>query len=163
MTDISDKRQLLHDEVSRRKLYNRFEREDSGVPRSYFVFSLVLIPVCVLSGMFIVEFSYMFGLEEYEAESDFNYSVDDYSIIFVSPEENEDMEGADGFTYTGRSDDIFIRKELLLDNEFDRIKVVCEHELMHNLGLPSQHHEMIDIYEEQVSSPVCEKLMEMIR
>lgn len=164
MTSVNDKRQLLDDSVnlrlSRREGYNG---GSTGVPRAYFWFSILLIPVSVLSGMFIVEYNYLFGLEGYESEAEYQYSIDNYSIMFVSPEENEDMRGNDGFTYTGKTGDIFIRKELLEDEEFERVKVVCEHELLHDLGIGSENHDMVYHFEHQVSSPVCEELMERIK
>jgi len=160
MSRISGKRQLLHDDVSRRL---RDSERNKGVPTGYFLFSLVLIPVCVFSGILIAEYSYMFGLEGYEGDPGFNYSIDNYSINFVSPSENRDMEGAYGFTYRGRTDDIFIRKELLLDKRFEQVKRTCEHELLHNLGIRDNHHDLIYDFEKQIDSPVCEKLMERIR
>jgi len=160
MTSISGKRQLLHDDVSRRLMDSE---RNKGVPTGYFVFSLLLIPVCVFSGMFIAEFDYLMSLDQYERESSYNYSVDNYTIMFVSPEENSDMKGNDGFTYEYRDDDIFIRKSLLLNENWDRISLVCHHELLHNLGLGSEVHDKVYLYESQISDPVCEELMERIR
>lgn len=163
MVSIGDRRRLVQDSVNLRLSRREARGSKNGVPRGYLLFSLLMIPVSVFSGMAVMEYGYMFSLESYDAEPGFQYSVDGYEISFVSPEENVDMKGNDGFTYTGRDGDIFIRKELLLDKEFDRIKVVCEHELIHDLGIGSEHHDMVYVFEDQVSSPVCEELMERIR
>lgn len=162
MTSISGKRQRLHDSVGRRLRDQRLNNT-GDFPTSYLVFSLALIPVCVFSGMLIAEYHYLLSLESFEQDAEYNYSIDGYKILFVSPEENKNMEGNWGFTYRGRTDDIFINKELLRYNRFDLIRETCQHEKLHNLGLSSKHHHLIDIYEGQISDPTCKKLVEQLK
>lgn len=125
------------------------------------------IAVTVISVILAGLMGYMIGLEEgrySDAEVDnTSFSFDGYNIRFVSPEENDAMEGNFGFTYKSSSNDIWIRKKLLLEHDWKQIKRTCEHELLHNLGIGEDHHPVIGNFEKQVDSKACTSLMEAVK
>lgn len=139
------------------------QRLENKVPRQYMIFSLLMIPLAVAAGFFVADHQYFLDSYSYEKSLPVqNYTIDGYTIVFTSPENNRDMEGNWGFTYRYRDNDIFINKELLERGRLDLVVETCHHELLHNLGVPSKYHDRIEMYEKQINDPVCIELVERL-
>lgn len=141
----------------------RHRREEEWKKRNVPTWAIaVAVLFIALSGLF----GYLIGVESNSYRDamvdETNFTFDGYNIQFVTPEEREAMEGNFGFTYKSSNDDIWIRKELLLDKDWTQIKRTCEHELLHNLGMGEEQHPEINSFEQQIDSKVCSRLMEAV-
>jgi len=78
--------------------------------------------------------------------------IDDYIITF-QPSNHSDMQGRIGYTYTAVEGDIFIDSTLSVTETY----FTCVHEHMHDLGIPSDKHEVIYNWEDKVVDRLCLK------
>lgn len=121
------------------------------------VSTMFLIVLSVTAGVWIGMQSNRVSLDEVNT----SYSIDGYNIYFTSPENDEKMEGANGYTWIG-SNNIYISKELLLEKDFEQVMRTCNHEILHTLGISGDHHDRIDSYERKIDDPVCNKLINKV-
>lgn len=118
---------------------------------------MFLIVFSVTAGVWIGMQSNRVSLDEMNQ----SYSIDGYNIYFTSPENDPQMEGANGYTYIG-SNNIFLNENLVLEKDFEQLMRTCNHEILHTLGISGNHHDRIDSYERKIDDPVCNKLMNKI-
>ena len=117
----------------------------------------VALVVAVFSGYFVAGYqNYMAAFKEVPDASN-QYVINDYKITFLDGESSE-MQGLYGFTWPWFNDDIYIRKGL----DLDQVVSTCEHELMHNLGIPPRHHDYIERNEGSVESSTCYSLRRVL-
>lgn len=139
-----------------RQVGNELRKND--VPRSFVLLTLLIIPVTLGFGVFIGKFSPSLN----PAFND-SIEIDGYKFHFVSEESDPQMEGAWGYTYMMGTNSIWLNQELLDREMFYQLRRTCEHELLHQMGVGGDKHDMIEIYENQVRTPVCDKLMEKVK
>lgn len=160
MSSIRDRNQLLFDSKNLRTSEN-----SSGVPLWFLFFTCLTL-------LGVAGFSYTLGdnpaafdsFSSENLETQENYSIGEFEIFFVSPSEEPKMQGNNGFTYTNRYGDIWINKHFLENRNWAGLKVTCNHELLHNIGIKKEkHHEMVHRFDSQISSEVCNKLVEKVR
>lgn len=90
-------------------------------------------------------------------------STGNFNFHFVTEEENSKMEGRHGFTLRGNSEDVWIDRELVENRRVNRLKTVCQHEVLHNLGLTGgEAHEFVYRYDSQIDEPVCNDLIDKL-
>lgn len=143
--------------VEREVRYNRELREARrGVPSWFLVVSILLACGMLVTGFVLGQDSRSFD------ETNSSYNIGDYSFHLTTPSENSEMNGLNGYTWVGSST-VYLNKELIYNKNFEQLKRTCEHELLHTLGIGSKHHDLIDLYEFQVDTPVCRELLYQVK
>jgi hypothetical protein len=133
-----------------------------GIPKWFLGVTCLMLIGAVGAGYWI-GFSDSLSEKRFSASKDYRYSIDGYNISFVTCEENKDMCGNAGFTYNKWDDDIFLNKNMLIENRWQSIRTTCVHEKLHNLGISESNHDMIYHYEWQIKDdPTCNKLVDRL-
>jgi hypothetical protein len=141
------------------RLKNRPRQKSSGrsVPRWFIIVNSLMIGTAFFAGVYL-------GSNNPVLNEKLNQTVevDGWKFHFTSEEEDDTMKGNWGYTYPYTGKEIWLNKRILDENLDDQLLTTCNHEVLHVLGVGTEHHGRIDMYEEEIRDPVCDKLLEKV-
>lgn len=118
----------------------------------FFIFFAMVIGVGI--GVYS---NYMWALTEH-SEADNQYVIDGWKITFL-PGDHPKMEGVtQGFTVMNGDKAFYIER----GHSLDRVEVICNHELMHAMGVGPEYHDFIYGNHDRVDSSVCNELRDRV-
>lgn len=157
---ICDKKRRLSWSIGDRKV-GRERGSGYGVPVWFALFSCLYVVASFGFGVYIGGET---GFKSTLANPQGNESVEvgNFTFHFTTNKTDSDMEGNLGYTYIG-GDEVWINYNLVRNENWGVIRETCNHELLHVYGIPSRHHDKIDLYEGQIDDPVCRSLLEKLK
>ena len=86
------------------------------------------------------------------------FYIDGYEITFL-PGDHPKMKGHGGFTYNHIKNDIYINSNLSIN----QIESICNHEYLHELGVPESKDDFIEKNQDELESELCSKLKKRVK